>query len=142
MKPQIRGEAMRYSLRSLSLLVTLIAVSLGIWTNRAGHQRQVAARIEALGGEVEYAPARVPLLEKWLGKDFVTSIVGVRMWRSETLDVRFDYVKSEKQFIECIRQLPSLKRIEGLEGNHGELAERIRDCFPHIEVRLYYGGVI
>ena len=133
---------MRYSLRGLMLLVTLVAVSLGIWTNRSLDQRRTIARIRSLGGDVKYSPGSTTLLEHYLGRDFVTSVAEVQLYRAEPEDLQFHQVNDAAAFIECVRRLPSVKRIEGLELDHQELAERIRIAIPHVEVRLYYGGVI
>jgi hypothetical protein len=49
-----RRRWFRYSLRTLLLAVTLVAVALAYWVNGAERQRRAVAAIEAAGGTVRY----------------------------------------------------------------------------------------
>src|SRR5689334_19696866 len=49
-----RRRWLRYSLRTLFVLVTLLCVWLGLWANRAERQKRAVAWFKAHGGEVHY----------------------------------------------------------------------------------------
>jgi hypothetical protein len=65
----------RYSLRTMLVLVTLVAIVLGRWTFQARHQQRVVDQILALNGEVYYdyqypngrfVPDAPPPVPRWL----------------------------------------------------------------------------
>src|SRR4029077_18430243 len=83
-EPKPRRRWFRFSLRSLMLLVVLIAVPIGLKTNQVRNQRLVVAEIESLGGHVmwAYEPSRSEppgpnWLRRLLGDDFFAEIYHV-----------------------------------------------------------------
>ena len=77
-----RRRWLRISLRTLLVVVTVLAVWSGWYANRALRQRQAVASIVAQGGKVVYAsqrgsgetPRPLPFLAQYLGADFVESV--------------------------------------------------------------------
>jgi hypothetical protein len=64
-----RRRWLRYSLRSLLLVTTALAVALGVWVGRAQRQRRALERVEALGGSYAYVPrAGSPDWRSWIGR--------------------------------------------------------------------------
>jgi len=94
----------RLSLRTLLLLVVLLAVWLGITFNRVRQQRAAVARIEQLGGSVQYLheldpddltfPWRIdepvspgpPWLRRLLGPEFFETVVAVELNQTRVTD--------------------------------------------------------
>src|SRR5687768_4773908 len=74
---------LRYSLRSLFVLVTLTSVMLGVWVNRAERQRRAVAAIRAAGGTVRYdyeqagAQAAGPVDGQLPGPDWLCRLLSV-----------------------------------------------------------------
>ena len=82
------------SVRTLLLLVTLIAVCLGLHVRRTAKQRSVVHEIRQLGGSVTYAPeyygtnpVRIPSwLVSSLGQDFFYRVTCVDLNRTNVTD--------------------------------------------------------
>jgi hypothetical protein len=54
-RPQQRKRRwLQFSLRTLLVAVTLLAVWLGLWTDRARRQRVAVQRVRELGGDIRY----------------------------------------------------------------------------------------
>jgi hypothetical protein len=77
MKPTRR--LFQYSLRSFLILMTALAVWLGVIVNRAREQREAVEAIEAVGGRVVYAGGfYIPAwIRQCLGKDLFENVVWV-----------------------------------------------------------------
>ena len=82
----------RFSLRTLLLLVTVLAIWLGLQVQRAQNQRSAVRMIQQLGGSVEYdyqyrgnlfvddaQPSAPKWLRKWIGDDFFVNVVVVHL---------------------------------------------------------------
>lgn len=80
----------RFSLRFLLVIVTVIAIWLGVVTNGAGVQRRAAWIVHKYGGEVEYdwedqkmaGPQAPRWLQEFLGDHYFQRLVSVRIWYS------------------------------------------------------------
>ena len=96
-----RKRWLRYSLRTLLVVITILCIALGYWTYRAKRQRAVVKWVEENGGEVHYdfeldeygytIKAAKPPSPKWmqafLGNDYLATVVHVRLENSEVKDV-------------------------------------------------------
>ena len=97
-----------FSLRTLFLALTALAVWLGIVVNRAREQREAVKAIEALGGAIEYERTAGP---KWLrqliGDEYLQEVWGVDWASSRMPPVTEANVK---------RAIPQLKRLRQLDA--------------------------
>jgi hypothetical protein len=100
----------QYSLRSFLILVTALAVWLGIVVNRAREQREAVKAIEALGGEVVYdwkleLDREEPLGPRWLreliGDDFFQEVRHVYLFPVPTGSA----IRSEIPHLQRLRKL-------------------------------------
>ncbi len=101
-------RCVRFSLRALLILFTVLALWLGWWFNRAAEQRQAAGAINAIAGHVLYdydAPikntftgsgtSRVPRwLVDWLGVDSFHSVACVDLDGPEVTDASLERLAS------------------------------------------------
>ena len=75
-KPRSRLRLFRWSLRHFLIFFTLVSLSSGWWISRAQKQRAAVAKIQELGGEVEYSIS-ANWLSDLLGINYVqTEFVG------------------------------------------------------------------
>ena len=98
-----------FSLRTLFVLTTALAVWLGVIVNRAHRQREAVRAIEALGGTIEYERTAGP---KWLrqliGDEFLQEVWGVD-WASPRMPpVTEANVKSAIPQLKRLRQLDTI----------------------------------
>jgi hypothetical protein len=105
MKPARRW--FQYSLRSFLVVVTALAVWLGVVVNRAREQREAVKAIEALGGDVIYEgedpfadaePSGPAWLRRVVGNDFFDAVDVVILERKSDI----------------VRSIPHLKRLRSL----------------------------
>lgn len=123
MKPTRRW--FQYSLRSLLVILTALAVWLGVVVNRAREQREAVGAIEAAGGAVyfdwEFEPDRKPhgpvWLRKIIGDDYfqrATSVCFARLF-AETPDGKIEVVPYLRD-VDIEALIPSLRRLRRLES--------------------------
>ena len=119
---QQTGWRLRFSLRTLLVLVTALAVWLGYMTHRAREQERAVRAIQALGGTVVYdfeldadgnrRPNAEPAGPKWLrrllGPHFGTNVVGVGLGSNDG--------KVTNKDLEVFRSLRGLRGLS-LSGN-------------------------
>ena len=124
-----RRHLLRYSLRTLLVLVTFVALWLGWKVNRVRNQQTAVAAIEAAGGMVRYdwmedyyqaesAKGSVhwsamyggyesrswPTLRRWIGDEYFEYVIGVWVNMSE-----FDeHDSNDKRWIATLNHLPKL----------------------------------
>jgi hypothetical protein len=75
-----RRRWLRFSLRTLLVVVTLVAVAVAYWVNGAQRQRRAVAAIQAVGGEVgyDYTDVTKPAVDgKLPGPDWLCALLGV-----------------------------------------------------------------
>lgn len=58
-QPKRKRRWLRYSIRTLLIVVTIFCVALGYWVNRANRQRDVVKWVEENGGSVTYDFGRI-----------------------------------------------------------------------------------
>jgi hypothetical protein len=125
----------RFTLRVVALLVTLLAVALGMWTNAARRQAEAVRAIERLGGYVRYGELRFPFSwlpwsEDWLGAEFVSEIEAVDFFR-------FDgHVTDVAAIIPHIKRL-SVRRVCVL-GHQAEMLPKLKAALPGVEIEMVY----
>lgn len=68
---------LRFTLRLLLAVVTVLCICLAVWTHRAREQRRLVGRISTSGGKVKYdSELSIPtLFITWLGDDYFRDIV-------------------------------------------------------------------
>ena len=76
-KPKSRPRLFRWSLRYFLLFFTLVSVACGWWITRAQKQKATVAKIQELGGDVEYSIS-ANWLSDLLGVDYVETVTEVR----------------------------------------------------------------
>ncbi|HUY89897.1 MAG TPA: hypothetical protein VMV10_14270 [Pirellulales bacterium] len=81
----VKLTVVQFSLRSLFVALTVIAIGVGSWTNSARRQQEVVTIVERQGGVVGYdrnqplIPRLWSIVETVLGKDYVRSVAWVQM---------------------------------------------------------------
>ena len=73
-----RRRWLRFSLRTLLILVTLLSIGLGTFVHRGERQRRAVAAVKALGGSIRYdvsgtSPAS-DTLSRWLPRDYFDDV--------------------------------------------------------------------
>lgn len=96
-KPKRRRRWLRYSLRTLLVVITISCIALGYWAHRAGRQKAVVKWVKKNGGYVTYdfefdginiKPEPDPgLLQGILGEDYFYTVISVNLDNSEIKDV-------------------------------------------------------
>jgi hypothetical protein len=139
-----RRRYLTFSLRSLFILTTALAVWLGVVVNRASEQREAVKAIEALGGVVLYdwhlshfgnSPTWKPQgpgrLRQFVGDDFFQTVEEVYLMHPS-----FPLEHAISELILHCRRLRSLKTViifnTVSEETASELNARLRGC----EIRL------
>jgi hypothetical protein len=120
-----RRRWLRFSLRTLLLVVTLVAVALSVWVNQAERQRRAVAAIRAAGGWVKYDYERRPLVTgtavgfsvqstpqssfdgELPGPDWLCRLLGVDYFADVTWALRFDEID-----VAILCALTSLERLD------------------------------
>ncbi|MEK6246894.1 MAG: hypothetical protein N2C12_01865, partial [Planctomycetales bacterium] len=92
-----RRFRLRFSLLTLLILITVIAVAFGWWSHGARMQREAVVAFEAEGGRIKYdfeaeeldGPIYWPWprwLVAWLGKDYFCNVVGLDLDDTQVTD--------------------------------------------------------
>ena len=151
MKPSRRW--FQYSLRSFLILLTALAVWLGVVVNRAREQREAVEAIEALGGYVIYdwQIADTPMSMREYGYFVDGTPVGPSWLRQmigddyfqEVWEVRFGFdpswPSSKAEVLHCIpqlRRMRGLRRVE-LWGHLSELRNELKSALSGCEITVF-----
>ncbi|MGA2031281.1 MAG: hypothetical protein ABSG68_03405 [Thermoguttaceae bacterium] len=98
-RPKLRW--FQFSLRTLLVFVTLCAFAcswLAVKLQQAKRQREAAAAVEKLGGQVEWSEPSGPLwLRRLLGDDLFRSVVDVGLGGTEVTDAELEHLKGLDQ---------------------------------------------
>src|SRR5262245_21299145 len=125
------SRRLRFTLRLLLGLVTLLCIGLGVWTHRAREQRRIVEKIERSGGIADYDYLRVrdgsiidhsplpPWLINLLGQDFFHNVTSVGVHKTKDL----------------VRALARLPRLQSVMIKVSELDD------DDLEPVTYLGGV-
>ena len=134
----------RWSLRLVLLAMTTFCVVIGLWTNRALHQRSTVARIEKLGGSVEYRYVLPSQFESFCGRDFVSYVHAVHFFRVKDTDgaPSIRLVSDLNGALRELRQLPRLERVHVSSFNHGDWIARLEKQLSGVEIVVQLGGVL
>lgn len=130
---QINGwrPRLRFSLRALMLVMTVVCIFLGYHVQRARDQRNVVATLEAAGARVSYdwqspasnlhAPPGPAWLRAWVGNEYFQEIDGVYAWDvdNEHFERVFDALsrcRKLKHLHISSTQVIDLRNFESLRG--------------------------
>ena len=120
-----RRRWFQYSLRTLLILTTIIAVWLAWWSHKTRQQREVVEALKDIGGDVIYdfqlpnGPAYWP---KWLvnamGVDYFAGVIALGLWSPIITDNHMEQVKNltELQFLDLEHTHVSDTGLEHLRG--------------------------
>ena len=138
------ANRMRLSLRWFLLTIALLCALFGIFASRAQSQRRAVARIEALGGSVEYSYVLPKHFESILGPHFVAHVSTVRFFQSSAINElpNLAHVTDVEGAVTALHAFPRLKAIHIRTLNHGRWVRRLKEAFPNVDVLVHYGGVI
>lgn len=106
--PPGRRRWLQFSLRSLLVLVTLLALGLGWFVRRVEPQRRAVAKVQSLGGSchfdspLENSGAVRRFLRRGLGPAFVDPVV----------DVDLSYSRAVDGDLACLQTVPGLKSLD------------------------------
>ena len=150
MKPRHRW--FQYSLRSFLVLLTALAVWLGIVVNRAREQREAVKAIEALGGAVAYDwqqdippgtfPFYSPVASQPPGPAWLRRIVGDDFFQNAS-QVNFggpmNPIEIElSKAIPCLKQLRTLKQVRVFAVGDFDRQKDLKAALPRCDFQLYY----
>lgn len=133
---------MRFSLRWMLIGVAIIAAPLAIWANRAHQQHRAVTEILRLGGDVEYGPPAIPVVQFVVGKDYAANVKSVSLIRHGPEDLRVSHVTDYDALVVCLRRFPRLRKVVLLEYNHRGWASGLEELFPNVKIVFSHGGVI
>src|SRR6185312_3759623 len=125
-----------FSLRSLFVVTTALAVWLGIVVNRAREQREAVKAIEAVGGYVVYdwewntpVPEEPPgpaWLRRLTGDDFFQNVKSAGFHRAKEVTI-----------LKAIPQLRHFRSLEVINIPYSEsLPDKVRSALPNCDVIL------
>lgn len=134
----------RYSLRTLLLVITAFAISLGILTNRARKQEAAVVALESLGGHVSYdyqerdglvpdrnaVPAEPAWLRRLVGDHFFVTVTRVLLLINHGI---------ENEDLRHLAELPNLRKVYIYSNNiddHG--LKHLRKC---TDLEFLYLGI-
>jgi hypothetical protein len=90
----------QFSLATMFLVVSLLCVGLALVVGPAERQRRAVAAIEALGGQVLYAPSHKgtsdAFLRRWLARDYFDEIREVSLGGTQVTDADLDDLQALK----------------------------------------------
>ena len=126
-----RRRWLQISLRTLLILVTLLAAGLGLVVNPGERQRRAVAALEAIGGDVFYEEASSPAAKKslgwrrWLPRDYFDDVQMVSLSGSKVTDACMVHLGALPQLQELylvetrvtgagLTQLQGLTRLQSL----------------------------
>ena len=94
-KLRLKRRWFQFSLRTIFIVMTLLALWLGYITHRARQQKQAVEAIEKLGGEVsyDYEPAGPAWLRRLIGIDYFASVTTVELLGREVTDAGLEHLK-------------------------------------------------
>ncbi len=95
---------LRVSLRSLLVVLTLLAVGLGWFANYAHKRTTAFAKIEEAGGEIQMAPTKPTLLEQWFGSEIFGSVYRI--------DLRQGKERVDNSLLEHLGNLTELQQLD------------------------------
>jgi len=138
----------QYSLRSFLVVLTALAVWLGVIVNRARDQREAAEAIGALGGSVSYDYQLSPNLQLQFNPDGTFTLNESKAgpaWLQRLIgDDYFQNVERvcvpERKVLESIPHLKMLRHLKNLdvtEGLSSEMEHRLRSTLPHCEITAW-----
>ncbi len=147
--PLPRRRYLTFSLRTLFILLTTLAVWLGIATHRAREQRAAVQAIESLGGAVRYDWQNDPLdpfgsdvLDEPAGPAWLRRLMGDDFFQ-EVWEVDFGSPLSPTK-VELRKALPQLQRLRALKKvrvfawTDLEDQDKLQPALPHCEVQFFY----
>lgn len=153
-----RRRWFQYSLRSFLILLTALAVWLGIVVQRAREQREAVKAIDALGGGVYYdwhgppgsqlentGPPAPAWLRQLVGDDYFQQAISVNFARliADTPDGYIEplpHLRDEdiRALIPSLRQLRGLKSISTFNDVSNATLQELEDALPGVEIQNYY----
>lgn len=147
MKPTPR-RWFQYSLRTFLVLMTALAVWLGVVVNRAREQREAVEAIEALGGAVTYdwelepnrkEPPGPGWLRTLIGDDFFQEVHEVALLSDFHSDVQPDsHIRSA---IPQLKRLPQLKKLWYSVYASDDTNREITTALPNSELHAVGVGI-
>ena len=120
----------------------MMAIPLGILTNRANKQRVAVAKIQELDGLVKYdEPAWSMGLDKFLGLDYFADAVRVEFFHYDYDHPDFDlpvYFEVEKMdaMLQPMKQLPKLQTVKLYYLRQAPWVEKYRTELPNVEFEI------
>ena len=156
-KPKRKRRWFQFSLRTLLVLVAVVAVWLALLVNAATKQREAVAAIEALGGHVFYehesnSPAEL-LGPEWLrelvGEEYFVTIIVVGLNSTKVTDAGLEHLKGLTSLqrlyldrtnvtdagLEHLKGLTSLQMLY-LSGSHvtDEGVKKLQKALPNCQI--------
>lgn len=129
----------QYSLRSFLILVTALAIWLGVVVNRAREQREAVKAIEALGGFAQYDWQYIePSTDEPPGPAWLRRIVGDDAFQRVKY-VHFFPDPPESKIVKSIPYIQRLARVERVwiwPHETGRLQDVLESALPNCEIRL------
>lgn len=144
-----RSRYLTFSLRTLFLALTALAVWLGIVVNRAREQRDAVKAIEALGGTVAYDwqqestfPFYSPVASHPPGPAWLRRIVGDDFFQNAS-QVNFgspiNPIEIElSKAMPCLKQLRTLKQVRIFAVGDFDRQKDLKAELPRCDFQLYY----
>jgi hypothetical protein len=146
-----RRRWFQYSLRSFLILVTGLAVWLGVVAHRARQQREAAKAIEALRGHVVYdwqlqhtpngAIIDIQLNGKPSGPTWLRRLTGDEVFQEpEIVTFMVNPPLSDEEYLQAIptlQQLRRLKQVDMWKPVAQETVSKLQSALPNCEVRSH-----
>lgn len=128
---------LQFSLRSFLVLLTALAVWLGIVVNRVREQREAVKAIEALGGYVGYdsPPSGLDWLRQIIGNGFFTEVVFVRFMPSADQTVPAPTDQDVLKAIPLLLRFPQLRHLHVWGSVSLQTCDELKSTLPRCNVR-------
>ena len=164
-----RPRLLRYSLRSMLLVVLVLSVWLGYYANRAARQRRAVALVEELGGVAKYdyelhsdserykRPGRPTWLRKTLGADWFSRVILLKLGETsgsdddiarlinDLPDIMFLDLHATPTGDSALRDVCALKELLFLNLKHTDITDEalrhLRECRQLADLSLDGTGV-